>query len=1075
MRTVIQLFAGNNVFANIAIVLIFLAGGIAAFSMVKETFPSMEMDRISVTVPYPGADPEEVEEGVTRKIEDALESLSGIREYTTRSSEGVASADIEVKEGYDTDEVLDEVKANITAISTFPVDAENPVVKEILMRDSVVTVYLASDMPERRLKKWGERIRDRIKQLPEVSQADLSGTRAYEISIEISEERLRQYGLTFSAVAEAVRKSSVNLAGGTLRTEGEEIRIRTEGRKYTGEALGRVVVKALPSGEQVRLDRIARIVDGFEEDPSRALVNGKPAVLVTAYKTEEEDALVISRAVHRFIEQTRHEFPPEIQLEVLYDRTDMLKSRINLLLKNGAFGLCIVFVLLWAFLNTRLSFWVGLGIPVSISGALITLWAIGGTINMISLFGLILVVGIVVDDAIVVGESIYVRRKEGVPPFRAAVDGTLEIGMPVVAAVTTSVAAFIPLAFVGGNMGKFIAILPPVVISCLLFSLFECFFLLPAHLNHLPPVAPGRKEKKIVRLFSKVHAFTSQGMEWFVAAVYTPFLSKSLRWRYISLAVAVSLLMITVGIIRGGIVKFNVFPEIDGFVVTSSVTFPNGTPAPVTRKALARIEHAMKRLGKTTETKSGDPLVTDILTFTGTTSGRRAASGPHAGMVQAILLESEKRGIHSKDILVRWEKLTGPIPGAESVTFESTGPGHGGPPLAFELRGERMETLLSASEKLMDRLKEFEGVFQVQSDFSPGKTELRLKLRPAARSLGITVSGLASQVNAAFYGIEAQRIQRGEHDIRVKVRYTEKERSSMDAFRNMRIHTPSGAEVPLHTVAEVTSAPGYATITRTNGRRSVTVTASVDTQKANANEIFNTLSGGFIKKMKSGAPDLTVVLKGNKKRSRESFSSLKVGFPIALVGIFAIVATMFRSYIQPVIIMFTIPFGVIGAVFGHLAMGYSLSIMSVFGMVALTGVVVNDAIVLIERINENIAGGMGFFEAVLKGGARRFRAVFLTTLSTIGGLAPMLMETDLQARVLIPMAISLAAGVAFATLITLVLVPGMLAVLSDIRVVLCRLNKGYWPERVEVEPGRHRRRIPGTAAPAETGDLESVP
>ncbi|MCP4022026.1 MAG: efflux RND transporter permease subunit [Desulfobacteraceae bacterium] len=1057
MEKILSAFAKNSVFATIALITVLAAGVIAVLSMTKEAFPPMEMDRINVYVPYPGADPEEVEEGISRKIEEAVEGLDGVKEYSTQSSEHLATASIEVTKGYNTQRVLDEVKSKINAVSTFPTDAEKPIIREVIRRSSVITIYMAADMPERRLKELGQSVTDRLKLLDNVSQVSLYGVRPYEISIEVSEEKLRQYGLTFDQVAKAVKSSSLNRAGGTIKTRGEEIRLRTMGRKYTGDELADVVVLAKSSGQIVTLDRIAKIVDGFTEDPSRAYINGKRAVLITATKTDEENALVISRIIKNFVEDLKNELPQDIEVGILYDRSEMLKARINLLTKNGTFGLIIVFILLWAFLNTRLSIWVGMGIPISLAGAMAIFWGLGGTINMISLFGLILVLGIVVDDAIVVGEAIYVHRKMGKPPLKAAIEGALEVAMPVMAAVITSIVAFLPLGFVGGTMGKFIAILPPIVISCLFISLLDCFFLLPAHLNHLPEIVTAKDKDKKLGIIKRINLFTSQSMEQFVEKVYMPFLSRALRFRYVLLCAAVSLLLAIIGIMQGGLIKFTVMPETDGFIVTSSVAFPEGTPASVTEAALKKIENGLYEYAKTVETSSGEPLIKDVLSFVGATSDAMTAAGPHAGMIQAILIEAEKRGIHSKDVLYEWGKFIGPIAGVESLTFQAMGPGHRRAPLKFEMHAHNLETLIMATERLKEKLTEFQGVYQIQSDFSEGKKELRLTLKPEARTLGLTVASLASQVNSAFYGNEAQRLQRGEHDVRVKIRYTRDERSSLVKFENMRIRTPRGIEVPLLSVANIDFQQGFSTIRRTNGMRSVSVSASVNTKLTNTNEVFEALSKGFLKTLKEDYPGLVVLLQGDKKRSRESFSSLKKGFPIALLGIFTIVATMFRSYLQPFIIMFTIPFGIIGAVLGHLAMGYNLSIMSVFGMVALTGVVVNDAIVLMERINENLAAKMPFFQAILKGGARRFRAIFLTTLSTIGGLAPMLLETDLQAKFLIPMAISLAAGVAFATLLTLFLIPCLLVILNDFRTLVYRFFKGVWPEsRETVEPAVSR-------------------
>jgi multidrug efflux pump subunit AcrB len=1059
MRDILAAFAKNTVFANIVLVLIFMAGGLAVTSMIRENFPEFSLDMILITVPFPGADPEEVEEGISTKIEEAIESVEGIKLYTTESYESMGTTLIEVKENYEIDVVMEDVRTAIDAISTFPVDAEKPVIKELTIKDPVMLLYLSGEMSERRLKEWSEEIKDEIQQLPRVSQVEIFGTRDYEIGIEVSEERLREYGLTFDQVATAVRQSNLNLGGGTIRSQGEEIRLRTMGRKYTAKEMAEVVVLARPQGEIITLDRIATIKDDFEEDPIQARINGDPSLLVIVYKTSEEDALAIAKEVNRYVNAKQAVLPAGINLKSLYDNTGMLQARIDLLVKNGGIGLAIVFLLLWAFLNMRLSFWVGMGIPISVTGALAILWAIGGTINMISLFGFIMVLGIVVDDAIVVGESIYVHRRRGLPPLRAAVDGCIEVAMPVVAAVVTSVVAFIPLAYVGGIMGKFIAILPAVVIACLLVSLIECLILLPAHLSHLPDLNQDISGRNIfVRMFETIHRTTSHGLEWFVERIYTPFLSQALYWRYISFCSAIAVLLLTLGLVRGGILKFEVMPDIDGFIMTGTVTFPDGTPPQVTADAIAQMDAALLRLAEKTETLSGESMLVDRLSLVGQTLEDLPQRGPYVGSVQAILLASERRGVHSKDLMVQWEKEIGTIPGVKSLTFAGLSAGPPGAPIEIWLQGQEMDTILAASEDLQKRLGRFDGVYQIRSDFSPGKNEMRLTLKPEARSLGLTVDDLARQVYGGFYGQEAVRLQRGRDDVRVKVRYTAAERRRISDLERIRIRTPNGREVPLLSVTEIEFSPGYSTITRTNGLRRVAVSADVDGNKANANEILTELASSYFSDLKRRYPGLMVAVQGEQKKMRESFGTLKVGFPLAIIGIFIIIATMFRSYAQPFVILFTVPFGIIGAILGHLLMGFNLSMMSIFGMVALTGVVVNDAIILIERVNENLAEGMSFFEAILKGGARRFRAIVLTTFSTIGGLAPMILETDLQARFLIPMAISLAAGVAFATLLTLVLVPSLLAILSDFRLLYHRLRHGQWVRRVTVEPARDRHK-----------------
>ncbi len=1053
MNKFLASFARNTVFANILLLLIFFAGFLATSQMVRESFPEFSIDMISISVSYPGADPEEVEEGINQKIEEALESIQGIERYTTKSYENQASVTVEVKDGFDTSEVLGDVESHVNAISTFPVDAEKPVIREIVRKQVVMLLALSGDVSEKQLKQWGERIKDEVKLIPAISQVETYGTREYEIGIEISEEGLRRYGLSFEQVAAAVRKSSLNLAGGTLRTVGEEIRIRTVGRKYTGAELAQIVVLARPGGEIITLDRLAVIHDDFTQDPIVATIDDQPAMFVQISKTEEEDAIKISNAVQQFVAEKEKVLPPGTHISVFYDTTDSLRARIQLLTRNGVIGLCLVFFMLWLFLDLRLSFWAGLGIPISIAGAMFILFSIDATINMISLFGLIMVLGIVVDDAIVVGEAIYVHRKRGEAPLQAAIAGVSEVAMPVIAAVTTTVVAFIPLSYVGGTMGKFVAILPMVVISCLLISLVESLLLLPAHLSHLPDLNNPKKRWGIFAVIERARAGVSTGLETFIEKRYVPFIEIVLNWRYVSLAVAITVLMLSVGLVKGGLVKFQVFPKLDGFVITSTVEFPEGTPPDITSEALTRIETAFDKVAKETKTLSGEPLVRQRLKLVGQTlSGQMGATGPHMGSIQIILLPSEKRGIHSNELLIAWEKAVGGIPGVKSLTFEGMQAGPSGAELEVWLQGRNMEDLKTVATKLQNTLAEYQGVYQIRSDYAQGKNELQLSLKPEATTLGLTVQDLASQINAGFFGREAFRVQRGKDDIRVKVRYTADERSQISDFEKMYIRTADGREVPLLSVANISFAPGYSTITRTDGLRRITVTAEVNNKLANSSEIFAQLAKTTFRQLKQEYPDVYLSMQGSKKNTRESFSSLVIGFPIALVGIFVIIATIFRSYIQPFIILFTIPFGIIGAIIGHLLLGYNLSMMSIFGMVALSGVVVNDAIVLIERVNENLASGMGLFDAIIQGGARRFRAVFLTSISTIGGLAPLIMETDMQAKFLVPMALSVAGGVAFATGLTLILIPSLFVIVNDFRRVIAKGISGEWPTREAVEP-----------------------
>jgi len=1070
MRKLLSAFASNTVFANIMIFLMFLLGAVSILQMRREMFPEMSLDRVSVTVPYPGADPEEVEEGVLRKIEDALQGESGIKELTTLAKENVGSAIVTVEEGVDTQKVLDRVRSKISAISTFPADTENPVVTELILEDPVVILSVSGDMSEARMKEWAERVKQDLLHEDAISVVEIFGARDYEISIEVSEARLREYRLTLDEVVRIVRAHNLNVPGGVVRGDTEEIRLRTIGRKYTGGEISDIPLLTRPDGRVVRLGDVADVIDGFAEDALRPGVGGLPALFIYVNKTPRQDALDISEAVHAYVDSRQTLLPEEVKLDLIYDSTDMLRARIRLLVKNGLIGLVLVFLLLWLFLDLRLSFWAGMGMPISIAGALVILWAVGGSLNMISLFGLIMVLGIIVDDAIVVGEAIYHRQQQpGADPLDAAVKGVSEVALPVLGAVATTVIAFLPLMFVGGIMGKFIAILPVVVIACLVVSLYECLLLLPAHLGvHLPK--DRKRSGRIQAVFNRLHHHTGQRLERVAAGPYQRFLDLALRRRYVALSFAVGILVLTMGAIRGDRIRFSMFPEFDSFILTAFVEFPSGTPIEITDHALDRIEDAASTLNDTLETRSGRPAVRKILRLAGQNLNDPYASttGQNVGSVQILLVESTDRTMGSDEIQSLWEERIGRIPGTEALSLEGLNSGPPGKPVDIRITGTDLDRMRRAGERIKAILDAYAGTSQIQSDLRPGKRELRFRLRPEARNLGLTVADLGSQIQNAYYGGEALRLQRGRDEIKVMVRYTAEERQRLADLDRVRIRASDGREIPLNAVAETETAPGYSDITRVDGLRAVSVSCNVNEELLSADKITRDLSENHFPELRREFPDLFFEFQGEKKDSAESVDSLKIGFPIALVGIFVIIATIFRSYLQPLVIMVTVPFGIIGAVIGHVLRGIDLSLMSLFGIVALAGVVVNDAIVLIEAFNHNIAEGKGMVQALHEAGKRRFRAVFLTTLSTVGGLTPMILEKDLQAQFLIPMALSIAAGVAFATLLTLLLIPSLLLILNDLRYGAHLLLKGERPRsRAALEPARLRDRIPFQPEPRD--------
>jgi multidrug efflux pump subunit AcrB len=1065
MKPVLTAIVGNNVLANVVLVAIILVGVLAASSLVRESLPQFPIGLIFVEVPFPGADPEEVEEGVSQRIEAAIDGLEGIKQYTTGSWEGRATVEIEVADGFDVGDVKDEVQNAIDAIDTFPARVERPRVSEIKDQEFVIALALYGDVPERQLKEWAEDVRDRLQRSAGISLVDVGGTRSYEIAIEISKSKLLEYGLTLDEVGESLRRGSLNLPAGTIRTEGEDIRIRMMGRKYTGREFANIVIRSSMNGDLITLDKIATIHDGFVESPAYSSFNGHPCVIVEVIKAPGEDALTIAQYVREFAMQERNSLPPQLHVEPCFDESEFVRGQLNLLARNGIIGLILVVSILWFFLNSRLSFWIAMGIPISISGALILMWALGQTINQISLITFIIVLGIIVDDAIVVGESIFVHRRRGKPPLQAAVDGVCEMGGPVIAAVLTTIVAFLPLAFVPGILGKIIVIMPIVVISALLISLVECLFLLPAHLNHLPAVAPRARSGPAWKVrAARIHEVTGHALEAFAERIYAPFARKVVRHRYVTLCVAMSVVLATIGLVGGKVIRVVFWPPVDGNTLRALVEFPAGTSPEVTRDAVEQTRQAFQHVAERTTTESGDPLIRNVYTNV-------YENAPHLGRVVVEMIGTSKRGVHSQELAAAWEREVGAIPGAVQQSFVEDQVGMGGSPIEIWLHGKDLDALRAAAEELKDKLREYDGVFQVAGDLRSGTKELRVRLKPEAHTLGLTLDQVARQLYAGYYGEEAIRLQRGRDDMRVRVRYPEDERQTLAELDLIRVRTPSGMEVPFRSVADIELAEGVASIKGSNGLRRIAVTASADVSRANPSDIVAELSDAYLDDLAARYGQIVWSVEGVEESNQETLAGLKEGFLIALLGIYTILAVLFRSYIQPLIVLTIVPFGIVGALFGHLALGIPVTFLSLFGIVALAGVVVNDSIVLTECVNNLLAEGTSFLDAVCMGGVRRFRAIFLTTASTCIGLTPLILERDLQAQVVIPMAVSIAAGVAFSTLLTLLFLPAMLAIVNDLRRALHRVLTGNWPTPEQVEPGAKRMiaaAVTGQPIPAES-------
>ncbi|GMW01980.1 MAG: multidrug transporter AcrB [Candidatus Hydrogenedentota bacterium] len=1050
MRLLVERLVGNNVLANVVLSIVVIVGIIATLNLTRESMPDIDINYIAVSVSLPGSDPEESEEAISQRIEAAIDGLQGIKQYSTTSYEGGAEVIIEVMDDYDTQEVLDRVRNAIDSISTFPVRAERPLVWEITDEEEVIDIALFGELPERQLKEWAETVRADLQRLPEISLAEITGIRNYEITVEISKDKLMQYGLTFEEVSAAVQQGSLNLPSGVIKAEGEEIRIRTMGRKYTGPEFGSIVVKATPEGDIITLGQVANIRDGFIEYRSYATFDGHPCALIYIEKAPGEDSIAIAEAVHKYVAEKKKSLPPGLQIAACFDDAEFIKGQISLLVKNGIAGLILVVVVLTLFLSPRLSFWIAMGIPISLSGALVLMWLLDTSINQVTLITFIVVLGIIVDDAIVVGEAIYVHRKKGQPPIQAAVEGVLEVGAPVLAAVTTTIMAFIPLMFVPGFIGQLMFYMPVVVISALLVSLVESLFMLPTHLNDLPdPNLPIPQDSRVSSRLRRLHARIGDGLDWFAEHVVGTGARIAVEHRYTTFCVAVGILCVAAGLVGGNVVRVIFWPPVDGNHLRAFVEFPVGTPPEVTRDAVEQTRQAFARVAEKTKTTSGEPLVRHTYT---------QVYQPHMGRITVEMLSPSQRGVHSQDLAAQWEKEVGVIPGAVQQSFLEESVGGGGPAIELWLQGRDMDALQAASNQLKEKLRKYEGVFQVSDDARSGKLEVRIKLKPEAHTLGLTLSDVAQHLYAGYYGAEPIRQQRGRDDMRVRVRFPDGDRKTISDLEQVRIPTPQGQNVPLLSVATLEMANGYSLIRGSNGMRRIAVTAAVDANKAAPHEVVGDLvDSGYLDNLKSQFALASWSIEGAEEENMETVGGLKRGFLIAILGIYLIVAAIFRSYLQPLIIMVVIPFGVAGAVFGHYLDNIPLTILSFFGIVALAGVVVNDAIVLIECINELMAEGMAFTEALWTGAVRRFRAIMLTTATTSIGLLPLILEQDLQAQVVIPMAVSISAGVLFATGVTLLLIPALLAILNDARRLVYRMIRGTWPTPEEVEPGAGRR------------------
>ncbi len=1034
--------AQNVVLANLLLI-VAIAGGLFMITRVtQEVFPDFELDFVTITVAYPGASPAEVEEGILLAIEEQVRGLDGVKEVSSTASEGMGTVAVEMLLGTNRDRFLADVKSSVDRITTFPLDAERPVVSLLEVKRDVLSLVIYGDEGEQGLRNLAERVRDELLQHPNITSLELASVRPPEVSIEVSREQMRHYGLTLGTVAAAIRAASVELPGGGVKTASGEVLLRTTERRDHGREFGDIVVLSRPDGTKVRVSDIGRVIDGFRETDQEATYDGKRAAMVRVYRVGTQTPTQVSRDVRAYIEELRPKLPPGVGIDVWNDRSEVLEQRMDLLMRNALMGLVLVMITLGLFLEIRLAFWVTMGIPTSIIGAIVLMPWMDVSINMISLFAFIITLGIVVDDAIVVGEATYKRRRDGLSFMDAAIAGLRDVWGPVTFAVLTTVIAFMPLFFTPGVMGKFFMPIPAIVIAVLLISLVECFVILPAHLAHSRPSSG----KGILGFIEKRQQRVSRMLEWLIEKTYEPTLRLNLRWRYATMGIAIAMLAVTVGILRGGHVKFTFMPRIESDIVVAQLKMPFGTPVEDTKAVRDRLLVAARQV---LEENGGEKALSrGIFAEVGSsgssnTGGRSAgvtATAGHLAEVAIFLVPSDQRKVKAAALAQQWRERVGDVIGAETLTFKFTAGPASDSPINFQLSHANLEVLDEAGRKVAASLRTYEGVKDIDDGFTWGKQQLDFRLTAEGRSLGITEAELASQVRHAFFGAEAVRQQRGRDELRVYVRLPEEERRSLHNVEQFLLRTPAGGEIPLAVAAEIDRGRAYTSIGRKDGRRVINVTADVE-GTTNADEIVQDMMKNRLPELAADYPGLTFELSGQQKDRKESMQYLGIGFLIALVAMYALMAVPFRSYSQPAIIMTAIPFGMIGALGGHLLLGYDMSLMSMMGVVALSGVVVNDSIVMISAINEYRASGMTTLDAVIAGGTRRFRPILLTTLTTFFGLAPMILETSVQARFLVPMALSLGFGVLFATLITLQLVPAVYMILQDIHALTAKTGR----------------------------------
>ncbi len=1028
--TLITFFANNPVAANLLMVVMLLGGFLAARGLTTQVFPDIDPGIITVAVPYPGATPSEVEESITRRVDEAVRGIDGIDRVVSKASEGYGRITVELKDFVDSGEIKDDIQSAVDALADFPpLDAEEPEVVVAETLQDVMTLAVRSGGDEFHLDNAARDLEQELLKLPQVSLVSIEGQRGYEITIEVSEEKLRQYQTSIEEIANAIARSSLNLSSGEIRTDGGDLLLRTDQKRESGEGFENVVLRSLPSGTVLRLGDIATINDGFVDDELTNEINGERAVFVRIQASKDQNVLDVSNDLYEFFET--YEPAPGITVSVWEDASSILSSRLSLLLRNGTLGFALVFLFLVLMLDLRLAFWVAMGVPISFLGGFLFFDFFGVNINMVSLFALIVVLGIVVDDAIVIGENIGSEQQKGLLGSAAAVAGVRGVFSPVFVGVVTTMVAFAPLLFVTGTMGQILGVVPVVVIAVLAMSLVEVFFILPAHLSH--------EERWSRWPLDKLQSFVATKLQWFRDNIVSMAVKYAVRHRYLTVVYGLGMLALAFLFVSNGAVRVEFFPQVESDSITVEVNFPVGTPFEVTRKAALDIQDVVIAVN---QEFNGTAIASYSVTAGGRTvdTSGPADDGPQSMRIArnlatiGIQLHEEPLRTVSANELERIIRVrVGDIPNAESVNYSSNLISESSV-LEYELVHDDDARLKQAVEWMRERFKEQPMLTELRDTLSDGKRQFDIELTPEGEAAGLSQAMVARQLRQNFFGEEVQRIQRGRDEIKVMVRYPSDQRRSTSDLFNTRIRTNDGIELPLSTVANVSETRSFSAIDRVDGYRVITISAEVDKEFMSTGAAAQLIQREIIPDALSRFPELRISQAGFGREQARDLASLQYLATIAIVVIFALLAAQMRSYSMPFVILAGIPFGAAGAVIGHFVLGYDLSMVSMFGMVALSGVVVNDSLVLVDRYRrlKNERPELSVQEAIVEAARLRFRAIFLTTATTALGLTPMLFETSLQAQFLIPMAVSLATGIVFASVVIVFLVPSLVVIRSDI-------------------------------------------